>query len=315
MKLPLWRYRYRFDAAGQAVVVTIRAYATRWETELQIDGSVVAVTGASSFSIDAVANQHLAAPLADGRTLAVEAGYNSWWIMGAAAKIDGETVFESHPDRTLGAPASMQKMMNASYGENGNVAKMQSNWPSVACDVALGLLFYVVAKLTDLPTATIVVAVAGLALVVVQRFVTVDLLGGMAVFGTIMLLISAGFSIAFQTDWAVMMRATIIGGITAAAFLGDAALGGKYLGPRLARYLPGDLDPRRLVLGFGLGGVVLALVNWAVVALASNDQWLFYTTFLDTPLSLATMLAALRYARRGGSPPATSSASRVTSAT
>jgi intracellular septation protein A len=137
----------------------------------------------------------------------------------------------------------------------------------------------------------------------------------MAVFGTIMLLISAGFSIAFQTDWAVMMRATIIGGITAAAFLGDAVLGGRYLGPRLARYLPGDLDPRRLALGFGLGGVVLALVNWAVVVLASKDQWLFYTTFLDMPLSLATVLVALRYARRSGSPPATSSASRVTSAT
>jgi intracellular septation protein A len=174
---------------------------------------------------------------------------------------------------------------------------MRDNWPSIACDIALALLFYLAAKLTDLPTAAIIVAVAGLALVVVQRFVTVDLLGGMAVFGTVMLLISAGFSIAFQSDWAVMMRSTIIGGISALAFLGDAALGGRYLGPRLARYMPGSLDPQRLMLGMGLGGIVLALVNWAVVALASKDQWLFYTTFLDTPLGLALILLTLRFAR------------------
>jgi len=66
------------------------------------------------------------------------------------------------------------------------------------------LLFYAVAKLTDLPTAAIISAIAGLSLVVVQRFVTVDLLGGMALFGTIMLLISDGFSITCQGDWAVM---------------------------------------------------------------------------------------------------------------
>jgi intracellular septation protein A len=79
--------------------------------------------------------------------------------------------------------------------------------------------------------------------------------------------------------------------------------------------MPGDLDPRRLVLGIGLGGVALALVNWAVVALASKNQWLFYTTFLDTPLAFALILLTLRYARRGSSPPATSAANRSTSAT
>jgi intracellular septation protein A len=99
-----------------------------------------------------------------------------------------------------------------------------------------------------------------------------------------------------------MMRATIIGGISALAFLGDAALGGRHLGPRLARYMPGDLDPRRLMLGMGLGGVALALVNWAVVALADKDQWLFYTTFLDTPLAFAAILLTLRHARIDGRP-------------
>jgi intracellular septation protein A len=133
----------------------------------------------------------------------------------------------------------------------------------------------------------------------VQRFVTVDLLGGMALFGTVMLLISAAFSIAFQSDWAVMMRSTIIGGISALVFLGDAALGGRRLGPRLARYMPGDPDPRRLMLGMGLGGVGMALVNGATAMLGSKDQWLFYTTFLDTPLAFALVLVTVRFAVRG----------------
>jgi intracellular septation protein A len=311
----LWRYRYCFDVAGQAAVVTIRTHATRWDTEVEIDGAVAATTGASYFGADGVANQHLVATLADGRKLSVEVGYNSWWTIAAVAAIASETVFESHPGRPLKLPDGAAKMVKVTYGEHGNVTKMRGNWPSIACDIALGILFYVVARLTDLPTAAIVSAIAGLALVIVQRFVKVDLLGGMAVFGTIMLLISAGFSIAFQSDWAVMMRSTIIGGISALAFLGDAGLGGRHLGPRMARYMPGDLDPRRLVLGIGLGGVALALVNWAVVALASKDQWLFYTTFLDTPLAFALILLTLRYARRGGSTPATSAANRSTSAT
>jgi len=310
-----WRYRYGFDVAGQAAVVTIRLFATRWTSDVVIDGVPMATTGAGYFGADAMNNQRLSARLADGRMLAVETGYNSWWTVGTVARIDEATVYESHPGRALALPAAAAQMVKTTYGEHGNLTKMRGNWPSIACDIALGLLFYVVAKLTDLPTAAIVSAIAGLALVVVQRFVTVDLLGGMALFGTIMLLISAGFSIAFQSDWAVMMRSTIIGGISALAFLGDAALGGRHLGPRMARYMPGDLDPRRLVLGIGLGGVALALVNWAVVALAGKDQWLFYTTFLDTPLAFALILLTLRYARRGSSPPATSAANRSTSAT
>jgi intracellular septation protein A len=314
VKLLLWRYRYRFDVAGQAVVVTTRTYATRWDTEVEIGGRIAATTGSSYFAPAGMENQRLAARLADGRELAVTAGYNSWSTVGAVARIGDTIVFESHPGRALALPESAKRVVQASYGENGQVAKMRDNWPSLACDIALGLLFYIVAKLTDLPTAAIVSAVAGLALVVVQRFVKVDLLGGMALFGTVMLLISAAFSIAFQSDWAVMMRSSIVGGISALAFLGDAALGGRTLGPRLARYLPGDLDPRRLMLGMGLGGVGLALVNWGVVAIASKDQWLFYTTFLDTPLAFAFILLTLRYARRDAGSAAINPANRETSA-
>jgi intracellular septation protein A len=299
VKLLLWRYRQRFDAAGQAVVVTTRTYATRWDTDVQLDGKVVATTGASYFAPDGLANHSLIMRLADGRDLAVTAGYNSWTTVGVVARIGDATLFESHPGRVLALPQSANRMMEGTYGKNGNVAKMRENWPSIACDIALGLLFYVVAKLTDLPTAAIVSACAGLALVAVQRFVTVDLLGGMALFGTVMLLISAAFSIAFQSDWAVMMRSTIIGGISALVFLGDAALGGRRLGPRLARYMPGDPDPRRLMLGMGLGGVGMALVNGATAMLGSKDQWLFYTTFLDTPLAFALVLVTVRFAVRG----------------
>ena len=140
-----------------------------------------------------------------------------------------------------------------------DVGAYRRNKVPIIVDIALGLLFFAVAKLTDLPTAAIVGAAAGLALVVAQRFVKADLLGGLALFGIVMLLLSAALAIAFQDDWAVKMRSTILGVISAILFLGDGLLGGNRLGRGLSRYLPySDLDPGRLALGMGLLGLVMA---------------------------------------------------------
>ena len=67
--------------------------------------------------------------------------------------------------------------------------KRERNKYSIYADMALGALFF----WFGVTLAAIIGAAAGLALVGVQRFVKVDLLGGFAVFGTIMLR-SAGFS-------------------------------------------------------------------------------------------------------------------------
>lgn len=214
------------------------------------------------------------------------------------AELDGATVWESHPGKPISLPGSAAKLTAGEAGQQGQMARMKAQWPSIACDIAIGLLFFLVAKLADLRTAALVAAGAGLALVVVQRFVKVDLLGGMALFGIVMTLLGAGFAILFEDDRMIMLRSTVLGGIAAGLFLTDGLLGGRYLGKRMMLYMPAQtLDPKRLAIGFGLSGLALALLNWLVVALATKDQWLFYTTFADMPVALAGVLWTLWYAK------------------
>ena len=90
----------------------------------------------------------------------------------------------------------------------------------------------------------------------------------------------------------------VLGGIAALLFLTDGLLGGRYLGKRMMLYMPAqDLDAHRLAIGFGLSGLALALLNWLVVEFATKDQWLFYTTFADTPVAFAGLFWALWFAR------------------
>ena len=66
--------------------------------------------------------------------------------------------------------------------------KWQRNKYSIYTDISLGALFFIIAKVTDhLATAAVITAIAGLGVVVAQRFVKVDLLGGLAMFGVVML--------------------------------------------------------------------------------------------------------------------------------
>jgi intracellular septation protein A len=169
----------------------------------------------------------------------------------------------------------------------------------LAVDIGTGLLFFVIAKLSDLTTAALVGAAVGLGLVVLQRFIKTDILGGMVLFGVMMLLISGGFSWFVQDDMLIKMKSTIIGLIGAAFFLGDGLLGGRWIGKALMRYLPyDDIAPKRLAIGIGLSGIVMALLNWVVVRIASTDVWLLYTTFFDTGIAMALAMLAIHWARR-----------------
>jgi intracellular septation protein A len=152
----------------------------------------------------------------------------------------------------------------------------------------------------DLPLSALVTAGAGLAVVVVQRFVKVDLLGGLALFGIVMLLVSAGFSWFFDDDWAVKMKSTILGLLVATITLSDAIFRkGRYFGARLLRYMPQPMDAQRLAGGLGVLGLVMAGVNWLFAEFTSQDTWLYYTSFGDFFLTVALMFAVMRYARTG----------------
>ena len=294
-----WQYRHQPAIAGHDVRLLIDAHFTSWESRLLIDGVQQASQRTTMTSGDLLANHHLVATLPDGRQLAVECGYNSWITTGAAARVNGQLLWESHPGRPIAPPKSVASLANPERKAEtqAQMARLKRNWPAMACDIAIGLLFYIVAKTVDLPTAAITSALAGIALAVVQRFVQVDLLGGLARFGIVMGLISAGLAIAFQDDRAVMMRSTIMGTLSALLFLGDAALGGRWLGKGLANYMPYTMNPRRLAMGLGVLGLASAAVEQSIIIWGGKDAWLNWTTFIEMPISFALIMLIMQWAR------------------
>ena len=232
----------------------------------------------------------------------VESGYFNWWNIGIAVTENGRIVHESHPGEDLRYGEALMDDLN---GMKGNVADTgESQWAqnkySIYADLSLGALFFIVSKVTgDLVLAAIVGGVAGLGLIVLQRFVKVDLLGGFAVFGTIMLAISTAFSVVLQDSYWVQMKGTALGLFTAALFMADGLLRqGAYFGARLERYMPGSLHHNRLAIGMSIVGIVSAGGNYFVAENFSEDFWLTYTTFLDFPIFMVSFFVILRWARK-----------------
>ena len=253
----------------------------------------------------------------------VEVDYVSWWSAGIAVIQGEDTVYESHPGKNVRFAEGMMQGSAPSPANDGssdpaspgldigqmiesNQSKWQRNKYSIYADLALGALFYLVGKFTeDLALAAIVGAGAGLALVVLQRFVKVDLLGGFAVFGTIMLVISAAFALALQDDYWVQMKGTVLGLLTSGVFMIDGVLRqGAYFGARMERYMPLPLHHNRIAVGMSGLGVVMALANYYVAENFSEDFWLTWTTFLDTPLSIGLFYAIIFWARKKPTDPA-----------
>ena len=252
-------------------------------------------------------------PSASGQTAQVKAGYYNWWNIGIAVSEGEDIVYESHPGRDVHYGEALAKKMLGLDAQSGDSAaakmrsmaetnqnKWQRNKYSVYADLALGALFFVVGKVTgDLALAAIVGAAGGLGLVVAQRFVKVDLLGGFAVFGTIMLLISAGFSLALQDDYWVQMKSTILGLLTASLFMADGLLRkGAYFGARIERYMPLPLHHDRIAVGMSLTGIIMAGANYLVAENFSEDFWLAWTTFLDLPVGMVLFYSVVYWARK-----------------
>lgn len=294
-----YTYRRPFRIAGHSCEVLVRSGLSGNRSELLIDGGAAARDQTPGMGVEGIRNHQLEANLPDGRRLAVEAGYVNWINIGIAARLDGELVYESHPGRRIAMPERAARMMErSSMPANYDPGVWRRNRIPLSIDVGLGLLFFVVAKMTDLTTAALVGAAMGLILLVAQRLTKIDLLGGLAMFGIALLLISALLAFLFQSDEAVKYRTTVMGLIAAAIFLTDGVTGGRRLGARMKRYLPyTDIDPARLMIGMGVLGMVMAAANQAVAMLGSTDFWLFYSTFADFGLTMVLILLVFRYAR------------------
>jgi intracellular septation protein A len=304
----LWTYRRAFTIDGQPFLVRIGTGMTQIRSVLLRDGQVLAQDATRVAGADADYRNHLLrAVLPDGALLEVEAGYVSWWATAIAVRVNGVLVHESHPGRTIvwpllagKGPVTPQSQHDLQAQAERDRAQWVRNKPSLMVDIALGLLFFAVSKATgNLTTAALVGAAAGLAVVVVQRFVKADLLGGLAMFGVFTLLLSAGFSLYFQDERMVQLKGTIIGSLVALLILGDALLNrGRYFGARVARYVQGAaVDPQRMALGIALMGLAMAGLNLLATAVLSKDHWLVYTTFVDAPLAMLLMFGVFRFAR------------------
>lgn len=304
---PLWVYtrRFKFDGARRGIV-RIRSGLGGLESTLLIDKREVARDWTPITGAGATRNHRLVSRLDDGRTLSVEAGYVNWWSMGIAVDLDGKRIHESHPGKTIAFPSKLKAMTegaNASGAPTLDFDKLKKNRVPIIVDILTGILFFAVAKLTDLTTAALVGAGVGLALVVIQRFVKVDLLGGLALFGIVMLLISAGLAWFFRDEDFVKMRSTVVGLIAAAFFIVDGLFRGRYLGERLSRYLAyTDVIPWRLSMGLGLSAITMAGLNYLVAKTLPTDVWLFYTTFGDVIVAMGVFFLILGWARGGKSP-------------
>jgi intracellular septation protein A len=243
------------------------------------------------------------------RSAQLMAGFDNGGSLAFAVTEGGRTIYESHPGRSLQVDRSSVQTVASEEAPGGlsveqmtqlSQRKWQRNKYSIYADMALGALFFIVGKVTeDLALAALIGAGAGLLLVAAQRFVKVDLLGGFAVFGTIMLLISAAFSLALQDDYWVQMKGTVLGLLTASLFMIDGLLRrGAYFGARIERYMPLPLHHDRIAIGMSLVGVVMAVANYYVANHFTEDFWLTWTTFLDLPLSMALFYAVIFWARK-----------------
>ena len=243
------------------------------------------------------------------RSAQLMAGFDNGGSLAIAVTEGGRTVYESHPGRSLQVDRSSVQTVASEEAPGGlsveqmtqlSQRKWQRNKYSIYADMALGALFFIVGKVTeDLALAALIGAGAGLLLVAAQRFVKVDLLGGFAVFGTIMLLISAAFSLALQDDYWVQMKGTVLGLLTASLFMIDGLLRrGAYFGARIERYMPLPLHHDRIAIGMSLVGVVMAVANYYVANHFTEDFWLTWTTFLDLPLSMALFYVVIFWARK-----------------
>jgi intracellular septation protein A len=305
----VWTYRRPFSAQGEVFIVQIEAGLAGWRSRLMIGhqelvrDETILLGAAFDFR-----NHRLCHTLQDGSKLEVEIGYLNWFNTGIRVSISGTLVHESHPGRDI---LYLTRLRKASLGgkteqqlqeqRERDAAQWALNRPSLIIDIALGLLFFAVSKVTgNLTTAALVGAVAGLTVVLAQRFVKLDLLGGLAMFGVFTLLLSAGFSLWFQDERMVQLKGSILGVLVAGLIFGDGLFNrGRYFGARLSRYLIGmTVDARRLSLGIAVLGLIMAGLNLMAMHWLSKDAWLTYTTFVDAPLAMVLGLLVLIFAKK-----------------
>ena len=302
MTIRLWTYKRPFQYDGNDYEVRYSFSFKTYTSELFCNGTLVDKCS-HLFDGDFKVVVHKFQPTSQlnnqTNEVVVSVGYFSWLNVGIVVKENNNLIYESHPGKDIHFATNKFKDLATSYNspELDDKRKIQSekwqkNKASILADIGTGAAFFIVAKVTgDLTLAAFTGVFLGLTLVILQRFVKVDLLGGFAVFGTIMLLISAIFSIAFQSEHLVQLKGTFIGLLSALALIIDGVFNkGGYFGARFERYLNNPIQHRYFVIGLAIIGLCMAGLNFSVVSQLTEDQWLTYDTFVETPIYLVMFL-------------------------
>ena len=172
--------------------------------------------------------------------------------------------------------------------------------PSLLIDISFGVLFFFVAREFGLVTAALTGAAATIALVAIQPFTKHDLLGGFAVFGVVMSLISAGIAWGFQEDLAIKLRGTFMAFIAASfAFYDGFVLKGGYLGKRMAMYMEGlgKINPQRASFALAGSTLLLMAIDTPLAFILTTDQWIWYNSFFDNFIGIPIVIGAMLMAR------------------
>ena len=292
----LWTYRRPFNYDNDNYEIRYSFSFTTYTSRLYKNGQLIdELTG--NFIDELKVLTHTVHSDDDGNTLKVSVGYINWWTVGIEVYHNDERIYASPPDKDIYfADKKLKKLAGTNAQDTETLkqerqkqsAQWRKNKHSIFADIGLGAAFFIVSKTTgDLTVAAFTSIALGLALVVVQRFVKVDLLGGFAVFGTVMLLISALLSLTFDSEFFVQLKGTIMGVLGALVLLTDGVFRkGKYFAPRFERYLNAPVKHQPFVVGLSVLGLLMAGINYAVAILLTEDQWLTYTTFIDMPLYL-----------------------------
>lgn len=171
--------------------------------------------------------------------------------------------------------------------------------PAIAVDIALGVLFFFVAREYGLVSAAVTGACATFGLLLVDRFVKPDLTGGFAVFGAVMALISAGLSLGLLDDLAIKLRGSIMGLILASLAFVDWLNDGRYLGRRFARYfyVLGVINPKRASLALCVSSLLLVAIDTPLAFILTTDQWIWYKAFLDSLIAIPIIFGAMWFSK------------------
>ena len=298
MTIRLWTYNRPLQNAGNKYEVKYSFSLKTNTSQLFYDGKLLdECTHLFESDFKVIEHTFKSATQTDGQTkeIKVSVGYFSWFNVGIEVREGSDLIYESHPGKDVYFAANKLEKLGLLYNspEEKEKAKLQSekwkkNKPSILADIGIGIAFFAVAKVTGaLTTAAFTGVFLGLSLVVIQRFVKVDLLGGFAVFGTFMLLISAMFSLAFQSEYLVQLKGTFMGVLSASALIIDGLFNkGTYFGSRFENYVNTPIQHKYFVLVLALIGVCMAALNYSIATQLSEDQCLTYDNVVDTTISL-----------------------------